>query len=102
MKKEPIILEWTQKGKSNKKEINRQELLNLMESIKKAFSDDNQLSSILVELIPNLVLISINKDRNEQKDVPSIHCVCEKGEKEIDIKRYHKIIWSILNHYCED
>ena len=71
-----------------------------MESVKRAFSDDNEISSILVELIPNLDLILINKDRNNQKDIPSIHCVGEKGEKEIDIRRYHKIIWAILNRYC--
>ena len=100
MKKEPIILEWIEKGEKNKKEINRQEFYDLMEGIKNAFSDDNQISSILVELIPELISISINKDRNEQKDVPSIHCVGETQEREIDIIRYHKIIWAILNRYC--
>jgi len=100
MKEEPIILEWIEDGEKNRKEINRQEFLYLMEGIKNAFFDDNQISSMLVELIPNLITISINKDRNEQKDVPSIYCVCEKEERQIDIIRYHKIIWSILNHYC--
>lgn len=100
MKTEPIILKWTEKGKEHIKEIDRKEFLNLMEGIKKAFSDDNQISTILVELIPELISISINKDRNEQKDVPSIFCVCERSEKVIDIIRYHKIIWAILNRYC--
>lgn len=52
-------------------------------------------------MIPNLISILINKDRNEQKDVPSIYCKGENYEKVIDIKRYHKIIWWILNQYCK-
>lgn len=102
MKKEPIILEWIENGEKKKKEINRKEFFDLMESIKNAFIEDNQISSILVDLIPELIMISINRDRNEQKDVPSIYCLCETGGKVIDIIRYHKIIWSILNRYCTE
>lgn len=37
MKSEPIILEWIEKGKKHRTEINRKEMFDLMESIKRLF-----------------------------------------------------------------
>lgn len=101
MKNEEIIFIWKGNGKEHIKEIERQEFYELMESIKKSFSDDNEISSKLVEIIPKLVSITINKDRNSQKDIPFISCECDDGSQVIEIKRYHKIIWAILDKYCE-
>ena len=104
MRAEPIILKWTEKGKEHIKEINRKEFFDLMRSIKNAFSDDNEISSIFVEIIPNLDLIIINKDRNEDVEIPYVYYK-QKSEpqKEIRIRRnYHKIIWSILDYFCSE
>ena len=101
MKKEEITFIWKENGKEHIKEIERKEFYELMKSIKKSFSDDNEISSKLVEIIPNLISITIDKDRNSQKDTPFITCECSSGSKIIEIKRYHKIIWAILDKYCE-
>ena len=45
MKKEEIIFIWKQNGKEHTKEIERKEFYELMESIKRSFSDDNEISS---------------------------------------------------------
>lgn len=102
MKKEPIILKWVEQGKTHIKEVERQELYDVMDSIRKAFGDDNQISTTLTEVIPKITSISINKDRNEQKDIPTIYYNINGQEKAIDIIRYHKVIWAILNRYCTE
>ncbi len=73
-----------------------------MDSIRKAFDDDNQISTALTKVIPKTNSITINKDRNEQKDIPTIYYEVGGCEKAIDIIRYHKVIWAILNRYCTE
>ena len=102
MKKEPIVFEWSEKEVKHSKEIDRQNFLELMESVRKVWDGNNEISTQLVEIIPELTSILINKDRNDQKDIPSIHCVSENGEKEIEIIRHHKIIWSMLDSLCKE
>lgn len=102
MRKEPIILKWIEKGKVCEKEIDRQAMYDIMLAIKQGFDDDNEISSIMVEYIPKLITIEINKDRNEQLEVPMICCINEDAVKVVKIIRHHKIIWSILNKYCTE
>lgn len=103
MRNEPIILNWKEAGKEHKKTIDRHQMSELMIAIKNGFDDDNEISSIMVEIIPELVSIRIDKDRNEQLEVPIIVCYLQDNEeKVINIKRHHKIIWSILNKYCTE
>lgn len=97
-----IILKWVEKGKKQKKFVNREKMLAVFQGIAIGFSDDNEISKKLVELIPYVEEIKINKDLNETQDVP---CITYKvnGEKEIiKIIRYHKIVWAILNKYCSE
>lgn len=111
MKKENIILIWKENGRKYQKEIERQKFYNLMSSIKDAFAE-NDISAQLTELVPNLVSITIDKDRNAEKDVPAIYCQYEDKAGEDDIrqedtryiaiKRYHKIMWGILDKLCEE
>lgn len=100
MRKEPIILKWIEKCKTYEKEIDRQSMYDIMLAIRQGFNEDNQISSIMVEYIPKLITIEINKDRNEQLEVPMICCINEDAVKVIKIIRHHKIIWEILNKYC--
>lgn len=101
MKKEGIIFIWKQNRKEYIKEIDRKEFYELMKSIKKSFSDEYKISSKLVEIIPALISITIDKDRNSQKDTPFITCECSNGSEIIMIRRCHKNIWPILDKYCE-
>ena len=101
MKNEPIILKWREKGEDYEKEINRQELFNIMDSIRKGFSDDNAISTAFCESIPDVVTIFINKDRNAEIDTPFIFFECEERKKALDIIRYHKVIWSIIDRYTK-
>lgn len=104
MKKGVIILKWKEKGTNYQKEIDKEEMLKLMDAIKNLFYNDNEISSILVNVIPKLVSIEIDKDRNEEREEPMICCVCEDGiEKVIEIKRkYHSIIWGIFDKICTE
>ena len=101
MKTEEITFICKGKGKEVVKGIKRQEFYDLMKSIKNAFSKENEISTKLVELTPSLISITVNAERNEHLDVPCIYCECEEGNVQIEIMRRHKIIWSILNKYCE-
>ena len=103
MKKEQIILNWKESGKEYEKTLERQSMFELMQAIKNGFDGDNEISSIMVEIIPKLVSMRIDKDRNEQLEVPIVVCELEQEkERIIYIRRYHKIIWSILNKYCTE
>lgn len=100
--KEYFKMEWREHGKEYFKEVKTKEFLELMEGLRKAFDTDNEITTQLVRIIPKLVSIQINKDRNEEKDVPCIHCTTEDAKNiTIDIRRHHKIVWTILDRYTE-
>lgn len=102
MKQNIITLKWKENGKENQKEIDKDVLIGYMDSTKKLFYNDNKISSILVELLPGVVSIVIDKDRNEQMDMPFICLIFEDGNtKGIDIHRhYHSMIWEFFNKLC--
>lgn len=100
MSKEKILFIWKQKGKEYKNEVDRELFKNLMEAIKASFDWDNEVSSKLLSYIPNLECIEIDKDRNQQRDVPFIVCKMHNNTKEmLEIRNCHEIMWSILNKY---
>lgn len=102
MEQNIIILKWKDKGCDYKKEIEKDLLINYMESTRKLFYNDNKISTILVEWLPGVVSIIIDKDRNEQIDMPFICLELEDGKKKcIDIHRhYHSMIWEFFNKLC--
>jgi len=104
MKQNIIVLQWKEKGKEFTRNISKEELINLMISIKTVFYSDNEISSIMVNTLPKVNRIEINKDRNEQLDMPFICCICDDGEKElVKINRaHHSIIWGIFNKLCRE
>ena len=103
MLEQKIMMIWRENGEKHEKQISRKNLLELMDSIKENFYWDNEISTILVKMIPQIVSIEIDKDRNNEKDVPFIYCKLDNNEgKLIEIIRHHKIIWSILNKLCEE
>lgn len=91
---------WKEKGKKYENEVDRELFKNLMEAVKASFDWDNEISTKILSYIPNLECIEIDKDRNEQRDVPFIVCKMQNNTKEmIEIRNCHKIMWSILNKY---
>ena len=77
---EKIMFICKEKGKKSKNEVDRKLFKNLMEA--------------------NLECIEIDKDRNEQRDVPFIVCKFQDNTEEmVEVKNCHEIMWSILNKY---
>jgi hypothetical protein len=103
MKTEPIIFKCKANGKKYQKEVNRQKFYGLINALKNGVSNnDNQISTILVGIIPEVDFIMINYDRNDDLQDPIIsYQTGEDDEQVIEIKRCHKIIWSILNYYAQ-
>ena len=101
MRKDDLELNWLSKGKGYVKEVDRQAMYDVMDSIAKAFGHDNEISTVLCKVIPDADWIFIDKDLNETKDIPFINCKVNGEVKVIEIIRHHKIIWSILNGYTK-
>lgn len=103
MKQKIIILQWKENGKDFSKNIYQEELINLMISIKTVFYNDNEISSIMVNKLPKIKHIMIDKDQNEFREVPFIYCICDNGKEEIiKINRQHHIMWGIFNKLCSE
>lgn len=85
------------------KKVERERMLKLFEEISNSFSNNNEISKQLVETIPSLKAIEIDRVRNAQCDVPFINCEMNDGtSKVIRILRWHKIIWGILDEFCRE
>lgn len=97
-----IKLEYVDRNITYNGEINREEFLSHMQHLKETFSpQDNQISTKLVELIPNMVSIRINNDVNETQNIPYIWYVTTETEGILKIRRCHHIVWAFLNYYCD-
>ena len=85
------------------KKVEREKMLNLFKEISNNFSANNEISNQLVEIIPSLKAIEIDRVRNAQCDVPFINCEMNDGtSKVIRILRWHKIVWGILDEFCRE
>lgn len=102
MKKETINLQWIEKEKRYEKEISRQDIIDIMKSLKNGFDENNEISKKMCEVLPTTVSIMINKDRNEQLDIPMISLKVGENTYVLEVRRNHKIIWGILNEYCKE
>ena len=91
-----IELIWN-KERVSSREIDRDNFMRLMESIKDTFVTNNEISKKFVEIIPNVEKIIIDNDRNRDLDVPFVTCKLDGKDKHIRIPRSHRVIWEILN-----
>ena len=57
-----IILKWVEKGKKYQRLVSREKMLAVFEGIALGFSDDNEISKKLVELLPYIDEIKVNRD----------------------------------------
>lgn len=101
MRKDNITVKWKDEGKMYQKQIDRIVFSDLMIVLKEQFSDNNEISTKLVKLIPKIDSITINKDRNRDLDIPIISYKIGEKEDVISINRCHKIIWEIFNEMCK-
>ncbi len=97
---EKIKLKWIEKGKLYEKELGRAELMSLFYGLCQGFAEDNEISKKLLNLIPDVEWIKINKDHNETQEVPCITYKVNDTVGVMKIIRHHKIVWAILNKYC--
>ena len=104
MKDTAIIYGWRENGTDHQKEIDRNDFYAMFDGLAKGFEKvgDNEISKKLVEIIPEVDKIFINKDINETQDVPSIEYHVADEANLIKIMRWHNIVWSILNKYCTE
>lgn len=102
MSVEFITIKKVLKTGTNSVVVRRDKLFSLMEGIRVNFSDNNEVSTRLVELIPKVSEIIINEVRNPQLDVPFVRLVMLDGKsKVVRIPRCHKIIWAIFDEFTK-
>ena len=103
MKDTKIKLRWIEEGEEHKKELDREKMYEVFEGLVKGFERDNYISRKMIsEIVPDVDSIFINKDYNSTQDVPSMAYKIDGVNYLLKIKRYHKIVWSILNKYCTE
>lgn len=103
MKAGTIIIKVIENKKTRTKEIRKDYMISSFNGIKNGFPEQNEIAVKLLEVLPNTEVMIINVDRNnERPEEPVIVCRDNKGrETIIKIINHHKIIWAIINGYCE-
>ena len=98
-----IIFKRIKNYKMSCNKISKNRLMEVFKNIVIRFEEmgDNEISKKILELLPEAKSILINDDINKDKDVPFIVVQMKNREKHIiEIKRRHKIVWSLLESYC--
>ena len=100
MKKSEIVLQYIDiTGKEKRGIIKRKEFLERMENFKANYPSNNKISSELVEVIPYIDTIMIDKSR--ARDTSFIIYVIDKRVFWLDINANHRKIWRCLENYCK-
>lgn len=94
-----VTLRWVKKSKRYFKEMPKQEMLVVFEGLAKGFSDDNEMSIKLIDIIQKAELMSLNKDIMQYQDTPFITYNIGGASDILRIRRRHKIVWSILERF---
>lgn len=104
MKNTRIDFQWIAGGKEHNKILDRQKMYSIFNGLAEGYAEDeNEISTTMVnDVIPYADKISINRDYNETQDIPMISYEIARKTKVLKIKRYHKIIWAILDRYCTE
>lgn len=96
-----LILQWKRNGAYYQSELEKQKIYALFKGIMEGFGDDNEISTKLVEIIPEASHLIIDWDINTTRD-SSIAYVIEDIVEVIQIKYHHKIVWEIFSKYCNE
>ena len=101
--RETISFRWIKNGELGGREVSRVEMLSKFQELVKDYPDNNEIAIKMTEIIPKVTQIKINFDLNKSQDVP---CIAYKVDNEVvgilKILRHHKIVWGILNKYCQE
>ena len=102
MKTTEIIFCWKEGKKDHRKEIDREDFYEMFCGLARGFEKmgDNQISKKLIEIIPDVDKISINKDVNRMQEIPYIAYYINENMQLMKIMRRHDIIWRILEKHC--
>lgn len=97
---ELIVLTWTEKGTKHFKSMKKSGMLATFQGLAVGFSDNNEISLKMVEIIPEAEELYINWDSTA--DVNQLYYTLKDGRKSsIPIIYHHKIVWAILRAYCD-
>ena len=100
MRTDEILLKWKRQNKYYKKEMKREEMMATFEGLIKGFSNNNEVSKKLSEIIPVTPQIKINWDNTAE--INQLYYLVDEEEKGIPIINAHSIVWAVLNGYCMD
>lgn len=98
-KTEKITLIYVRKGKKSIKAVDKARILGLLAGVAKSFSDDNEMSIKLIDIIKKAEFLRLNKDIADSKDEPFITHKIDGAVNTTSIKRHHKIVWAILERF---
>lgn len=98
MRTDDIILKWKRKNKYFKKEMKREEVMATFEGLIKGFSNNNEVSKKLAEIIPSSTEMKVNWDST--LEINQLYYVIDKKEKGLPIINAHSIVWAVWNGYC--
>lgn len=98
-KTEKITLIYVKKGKTSIKAMEKSRMVDLFAGVAKGFSDDNEMSIKLIDIIKKAEILRFNKDIAESKDEPFIAYKIDGAVNTLNIKRHHKIVWAILERF---
>lgn len=100
-----IDFEWIERGEQHNKRLYK---LSMYEEFsRKGIIDppynSQEIFKKISGLIGNTVKITINKDRNEDIDIPFVTFKTTKGEDEVVyIRRGCETVWEVLDKYCNE
>lgn len=101
LREKKFKLKWIAKGNHGCKLLEREEVLNVFKGLAQDYPDNNTISQKLLEVLPELEWILIDKDINATQKIPFITFgLCGKT-RFLKIPRHHKIVWGILLGYTQ-
>lgn len=98
MQSDIIVLKWKKQNKYFRKEMKREEVMATFEGLVKGFSNNNEVSKKLTEIILNTSQIKINWDSTAE--INQIYYMINGEEKGLPIINAHCIVWAVWNGYC--
>ena len=104
MKNTRIDFQWTQGGKTHNKLIERDKIYAIFKGLSEGYrGDNNEISAKMIkDIIPYVDVIYIDRDYNDNQDIPFISYKIDMKVTILKINRHHKIVWSILDRYCTE
>lgn len=78
-------------------DVNKMEMIVAMEYLKNHFQDNNYVSTQMVELIPDALIIVCDDEKNATQDIPGVEVWTAEKKQLVKIRRNDVICWEIIN-----